>query len=63
MVHRHPPASGEDLTITGGLGICVPQFVIDLDSRIKALRENRDKERVALIERALHEGALPGWFR
>jgi hypothetical protein len=40
MVHRRPPAPGEDLTITGGLGICVPQFVIDLDSKIKAQRES-----------------------
>jgi Txe/YoeB family toxin of Txe-Axe toxin-antitoxin module len=63
MVHRRPPLPGEDLTITGALGICVPHFVIDIDSRIKGLRENREREKIALMEHALREGALPGWFR
>jgi len=37
--------------------------VIDIDSRIKGLRENREREKIALMEHALREGALPGWFR
>jgi len=63
LVHRRPPKPGEDITIIGGLGTCIPRFVVDLDARIKALKRNREHERAALVEQARREGALPGWFR
>ena len=63
LVHRRAVNPGEDISIKGGLGMCVPTFVYEIDKRIKDLRKDRDREKEALIEEATRAGALPGWFR
>ena len=40
-----------------------PLRVIDIDVQIKDLTQKRDQEKAALVEQAIREGALPGWFR
>jgi hypothetical protein len=63
LINRRPSAEGESTAPASGLGMGVPPRVIDIDVQIKELNQKRDQEKAALIEKALHEGALPGWFR
>ena len=63
LVNRRPAKEGEPTTSTGTLGLGVPPRVIDIDVQIKELNQKRDQEKAALVEQAIREGALPGWFR
>lgn len=63
LVNRRPPRPSENATIKGGLGACVPRFVVEISAHIKALRQEQEREKTALVEEARREGALPGWFR
>ncbi len=63
LVNRRPALEGESLSTPDRLGLGVPPRVIDIDVQLKELRQKRDQERSALIEQAIREGALPGWFR
>ena len=63
LIHRRPSAEGESTAPTEKLGMGVPPGVIDIDVQVKELNQKREQERAALIEKAVHEGALPGWFR
>jgi hypothetical protein len=63
LIHRRPSAEGESTAPTEKLGMGVPPGVIDINVQVKELNQKRDQEKAALIEKALHEGALPGWFR
>jgi hypothetical protein len=63
LVYRRPANPGEDITVKGGLGICVPSCVFEIDKGIKELLRDSERDKAALVEEAIHEGALPGWFR
>ena len=63
MIHRVAPKEGEPVAQQGFLGLGAPPLVNDLDAKIKELNQKRDQEKKELIEQALREGALPGWFR
>ena len=63
LVNRRPVKEGESTTTIGTLGLGVPPRVIDIDVQIKELNQKRDQEKAALVEQAIREGALPGWFR
>ncbi|MEW5976963.1 MAG: hypothetical protein AB1898_14260 [Acidobacteriota bacterium] len=63
LINRRPLAEGESGTAGGGSGLGLPPRVVDIDVKIKELTQKHQQERDALIERALREGALPGWFR
>ena len=63
LVNRRPVKEGESTTTIGTLGLGVPPRVIDIDVQIKDLTQKRDQEKAALVEQAIREGALPGWFR
>jgi len=63
LINRRPAAEGESTSQTGNLGMGVPPRVIDIDVQLKEMNQKRDQEKAALVERAVHEGALPGWFR
>jgi len=63
LVHRRPAQPGESTALKGGLGICVPPFVYEIDKLIKRLMSDKDRDRTTLVEEAIRQGALPGWFR
>jgi hypothetical protein len=63
LVNRRPPKEGEPLPSNVPLGLGVPPRVIDIDVQIKELNQKREKEKQELIQEAIREGALPGWFR
>lgn len=63
LVHRRPAQPGENTALKGGLGICVPPFVYEIDKLIKRLMSDKDRDRTTLAEEAIRQGALPGWFR
>jgi hypothetical protein len=62
LVNRRDVKEGESPT-TGPLGLGAPPRVIDIDVQIKELNQKREQERKELVDRAIQEGALPGWFR
>lgn len=63
MIHRVPPKEGQSTAQTGFLGLGVPPLVNELDAKIKELNQKREQEKKDLVDQAIHEGALPGWFR
>jgi len=63
LVNRRLPAEGESTAPVTTLGMGLPPRVIDIDVQIKELNQKRDQEKAALIDKAIHEGAIPGWFR
>ena len=63
LINRRPSAEGESTAPNSSLGMGVPPRVVDIDVQIKELNQKRDQEKAALIDKAIHEGALPGWFR
>ncbi len=63
LINRRPPVEGEPTSPTGSLGMGVPPRVIDIDVQLKEMNQKRDQEKAALVEKAVREGALPGWFR
>ena len=63
MIHRVPPKEGQPVAQTGFLGLGAPPLVNELDGKIKELNQKRDQEKKELVDQAMREGALPGWFR
>jgi hypothetical protein len=63
LLHRRDPKDGEASASAGSLGLGAPPRVIDIDVQIKELNQKRAQEKQALVEQAVREGALPGWFR
>jgi hypothetical protein len=63
LVNRRPAAEGESTAPVSTLGMGLPPRVIDIDVQIKELNQKRAQEKAVLIDKAIHEGALPGWFR
>jgi hypothetical protein len=63
LINRRPSAEGESTASPNTLGMGVPPRVIDIDVQIKELNQKQDQEKAALIDKAVREGALPGWFR
>jgi hypothetical protein len=63
LINRRDPKEGESTAATGSLGLGVPPRVIDIDVQTKELKQKREEEKEKLIEQAIREGALPGWFR
>src|SRR5262249_50295758 len=63
LVNRRLPSEGESTAPVTTLGMGLPPRVIDIDVQIKELNQKRDQEKAALIDKAIHEGAIPGWFR
>ena len=61
LVNRRTAQEGEFLSTPDRLGLGAPPEVIDIDVQLKELKQKREQEKNALIERALR--ALPGWFR
>jgi hypothetical protein len=63
LVNRRSPKEGEAPTSPSQLGMGAPPRVLDIDIQIKELNQKRDQEKQELINQAIREGALPGWFR
>ena len=63
LVNRRAPKDGESTTPSTGLGMGMPPRVIDIDVQIKDLNKKRDQDKQQLVDQAIREGALPGWFR
>jgi hypothetical protein len=63
LINRRPSAEGESTSPTGQFGMGLPPRVIDIDVQIKELNKKRDQEKAAVVDQAVREGALPGWFR
>jgi hypothetical protein len=63
LLNRRSPKEGESVSSSGPLGLGAPPRVIDIDVQIKELNQKREKEKQELIQQAIREGALPGWFR
>jgi hypothetical protein len=40
-----------------------PPRVVDIDIQIKELNQKRGQEKQEVVNQAIREGALPGWFR
>ena len=63
LVHRRSLKEGETPTATGALGLGAPPRVVDIEIQIKELNQKREQEKQELVNQAVREGALPGWFR
>jgi len=63
LVNRRPAAENEPLDTPSNLGMGAPPRVFEIDAQIKELNQKRDQELAALTEKAIQEGAMPGWFR
>ena len=63
LINRRSLKEGETPTAPGPLGMGAPTRVLDIDVQIKELNQKRDQERQELVNQAIREGALPGWFR
>jgi hypothetical protein len=63
LIHRRPPKEGETESPAASSGMGLPPRVIDIDVQLKDLNQKHQQEKSALIDRAIREGALPGWFR
>jgi hypothetical protein len=63
LVNRRSLKEGETPTAPGALGLGAPPRVLDIEIQIKELNQKRDQEKQEVINQAIREGALPGWFR
>ena len=63
LVNRRPPKEGEANSSAPGSGMGLPRRVIEIDIQLKELNQKHQQEKNALIDQAVREGALPGWFR
>ncbi|MGH9425611.1 MAG: hypothetical protein ACRD2L_04800 [Terriglobia bacterium] len=63
LVNRRSLKEGETPTAPGALGMGAPPRVLDIDIQIKELSQKREQEKLELVNQAVREGALPGWFR
>ena len=64
LVHRRPARAAEDTSLKEGVGNnCVPRFVHEIDKLVQRLMSNKDRDKNALAEDAIRQGALAGWFR
>ncbi len=63
LVNRRSLKEGETPTAPGTLGMGAPPRVFDIDIQIKELNQKREQEKQEVVNQAVREGALPGWFR
>jgi hypothetical protein len=63
LVNRRLPKEGEANSSAPGPGMGLPPRVIEIDIQLKELNQKHQQEKNALIDQAVREGALPGWFR
>jgi hypothetical protein len=63
LIYRRPPKEGEANSPAIGSGMGLPPRVIDIDVQLTELNQKHQQEKNALIDQAIREGALPGWFR
>lgn len=63
LIHHRPARGSESISTTGELGLWFPPYVHELYGRIKEFKQQREQEKVALVEKGRREGALRGWFR
>jgi hypothetical protein len=61
LIYRRPPKEGEANSPATGMGL--PPRITDIDVQLKELNQKHQQEKSALIDQAIREGALPGWFR
>ena len=62
-VNRRSLKEGETSTASGALGMGAPPRLFDIDIQIKELTQKREREKQELVNQAIREGALQGWFR
>jgi hypothetical protein len=63
LVNRRNLKEGEAPTAPGALGLGAPPRVLDIEIQIKELNQKREQEKQEVVNQAIREGALPGWFR
>ncbi len=63
LLNRRPPSENESLIPSGNIGMGAPPRVYEIEQQIKDLRKKQEQEKTALQDKAINEGALPGWFR
>jgi len=63
LVNRRNLKEGEAPTAPGALGMGAPPRVLDIEIQIKELNQKRQQEKQEIVNQAIREGALPGWFR
>lgn len=63
LLNRRNPREGEASPSVNSTAIGLPPRVVDIDIQIKELNQRRQQEKNNLIEDAVRQGALPGWFR
>src|SRR5262245_56754049 len=63
LVNRRSLKEGEAPPPPSALGMGAPPRVIDIDVQLKELAQKREQEKQDLVNQAVREGALPGWFR
>jgi len=63
LVNRRSLKEGETPTAPGALGLGAPPRVLDIEIQIKELNQKREQEKQEVVNQAIREGALPGWFR
>ncbi len=63
LINRRTPREGEANPSVNSTAIGLPPRVVDIDIQIKELNQRRQQEKNNLIEDAVRQGALPGWFR
>jgi hypothetical protein len=63
LISRRTLREGETAPAVTTTGMGLPPRVIDIDIQIRDLNQKRQQEKNALIEDAVRQGAMPGWFR
>ncbi|HVN79508.1 MAG TPA: hypothetical protein VMW38_10970 [Terriglobia bacterium] len=63
LLNRRSPREGEANPSVNSTAIGLPPRVVDIDIQIKELNQRRQQEKNNLIDDAIRQGALPGWFR
>lgn len=63
LINRRSLKEGEAPTAPGQLGMGAPPRVLDINIQIKELDQKRAQEKQDLVNQAIREGAMPGWFR
>jgi hypothetical protein len=63
LVSRRTLREGETAPAVTGPGMGLDPRAIDIDIQIKELNQKRQQEKNALVEDAVRQGAMPGWFR
>ena len=63
LLNRRTPREGEANPAVSSTASGLPPQAVDIEIQIKELNQRRQQEKDKLVQEAIQQGALPGWFR